>query len=161
MVESPKGLGPEKDCAGKSPLVREGAPQKQDPNCQTVINIWSRAPDGARHQDLVTDWPSVAMWLWLDQSVFRVLGVAPTRAERSSHPTKGTEDFTETSGASNSNSDVVNDCTCKCRRDWPINIFAKSETRVNFLVALRRQHATVYTSAICSTSVDPLGIHVC
>jgi hypothetical protein len=47
------------------PLVREGAPQKQDCNCQTVINIWSWAPDGVRHQDLLTDWPSVAMWLWL------------------------------------------------------------------------------------------------
>jgi hypothetical protein len=46
-------------------LVREGAPQKQDLNCQTVINIWLWAPDGARHQDLVIDWPSVAMWLWL------------------------------------------------------------------------------------------------
>jgi hypothetical protein len=38
------------------PLVREGAPQKQDRNCQTVINIWSWAPDGARHQDLLRDW---------------------------------------------------------------------------------------------------------
>jgi hypothetical protein len=47
------------------PLVREGAPQKQDRNYQTVINIWSWAPDGARHQDLLTDWPSVVMWLWL------------------------------------------------------------------------------------------------
>jgi hypothetical protein len=47
------------------PLVREGAPQKQDRNCQTVINIWSWVLDGARHQDLLTDWPSVAMWLWL------------------------------------------------------------------------------------------------
>jgi hypothetical protein len=47
------------------PLVREGAPQKQDHNCQTVINIWSWAPHGAPHQDLLTDWPSVAMWLWL------------------------------------------------------------------------------------------------
>jgi hypothetical protein len=46
-------------------LVREGAPQKQERNCQTVINIWSWAPDGARHQDLLSDWPSVAMWLWL------------------------------------------------------------------------------------------------
>jgi hypothetical protein len=25
----------------RGPLVREGAPQKQDRNCQTVINIWS------------------------------------------------------------------------------------------------------------------------
>jgi hypothetical protein len=40
------------------PLVREGAPQKQDRNCQTVINIWSWAPDGARHPDLLTDWPT-------------------------------------------------------------------------------------------------------
>jgi hypothetical protein len=34
-------------------LVREGAPQKQGRNCQTVINILSWAPDGARHQDLL------------------------------------------------------------------------------------------------------------
>jgi hypothetical protein len=49
------------------PLVREGASQKQDRNCQTVINtrIWSWAPDGVRHQDLLIDWPSVVMWLWL------------------------------------------------------------------------------------------------
>jgi hypothetical protein len=47
------------------PLVREGTPQKQDRNCQTVINIWSWVPNGARHQDLLIDWPSVAMWLWL------------------------------------------------------------------------------------------------
>jgi hypothetical protein len=37
------------------PLVREGAPQWQDSNCQTVINIWSWAPNGARHQDRLTD----------------------------------------------------------------------------------------------------------
>jgi hypothetical protein len=48
------------------PLVREGAPpKKQNRNSQTVKNIWSWAPDGARHQDLLTDWPSVAIWLWL------------------------------------------------------------------------------------------------
>jgi hypothetical protein len=29
------------------PLIREGAPQEQDRNCHTVINIWSWAPDGA------------------------------------------------------------------------------------------------------------------
>jgi hypothetical protein len=33
------------------PPVREGAPQKEDSNSQTVINIWSWASDGARHQD--------------------------------------------------------------------------------------------------------------
>jgi hypothetical protein len=38
------------------PLVREGAPRKQDRNCQRVTNIWPWAPDGARHQDLLTDW---------------------------------------------------------------------------------------------------------
>jgi hypothetical protein len=50
MVASPTGLRLEEDCTGKGqqhiqkidpPLVREGAPQKQDRNCQTVINIWS------------------------------------------------------------------------------------------------------------------------
>jgi hypothetical protein len=45
------------------PLVREGAPQNQDRNCQRVINTWSCALDGARQQDLTIDWPSVAMWL--------------------------------------------------------------------------------------------------
>jgi hypothetical protein len=29
--------------------------KKQDRNCQTVITIWSWGPDGARHQDLLTD----------------------------------------------------------------------------------------------------------
>jgi hypothetical protein len=36
-------------------LVREGDPQEQDRNCQTAIHIWSCGPDGARHQDLLTD----------------------------------------------------------------------------------------------------------
>jgi hypothetical protein len=48
MVASTKGLGPEKDCVGKTqqhiqrqtrPLVKEGAPQKQDRICQTLIKI--------------------------------------------------------------------------------------------------------------------------
>jgi hypothetical protein len=49
MVGSPKGLGPEKDCAGKgqqqiqktdpSSRQRERTLQKQDRNCQTVIQI--------------------------------------------------------------------------------------------------------------------------
>jgi hypothetical protein len=47
------------------PLVREGVPQKQDRIWQTVINIWSWAPDWSRHQDLLIDWPSVVMWFWL------------------------------------------------------------------------------------------------
>jgi hypothetical protein len=45
------------------PLVRECAPKKQEHNCQTTINTWTWAPNGARHQDLMTDWPTVAMWL--------------------------------------------------------------------------------------------------
>jgi hypothetical protein len=47
-------------CKGQTrPLVREGAPQKQHRNCQTVINILSWVPDGARHLDLLTDWLTV------------------------------------------------------------------------------------------------------
>jgi hypothetical protein len=74
MVTSPKGLGPERGYLARAnsiyerqtrPLVRGGAPQKQDCNCQR-INIWSWAPDRARHQDLLINWPSVAMWLWLE-----------------------------------------------------------------------------------------------
>jgi hypothetical protein len=41
-------------------LSSEKAPHKNDRNCQTVINIWSWAPDGGRHQDLLTDWPTVS-----------------------------------------------------------------------------------------------------
>jgi hypothetical protein len=64
MVASPKGLGREKNALERTsgtykrqirPLVREGAPRKQERNCQTEINIWSWAPDGARYQDLLTD----------------------------------------------------------------------------------------------------------
>jgi hypothetical protein len=50
----------------------EKVPQKQDRNCHTVINIWSWAPDGAWHQDILTDWPSVAMWLWLWLAAIRL-----------------------------------------------------------------------------------------
>jgi hypothetical protein len=64
MVASTKGLGPEIDCAGKGPeaytndtrpLVKEGAPQKQHRNCQTVIISGHEFQMGARHQDLLTD----------------------------------------------------------------------------------------------------------
>jgi hypothetical protein len=50
MVTNPTELGPEKGYLAMAssiykrqirPLVREGAPQKQDRNCQRVINIWS------------------------------------------------------------------------------------------------------------------------
>jgi hypothetical protein len=60
------------------PLVRELAPQGQDSNSQTESNIWSWAPDGARHQDRLTDWLtdwlSVGMWLWFWLDVTLVLG---------------------------------------------------------------------------------------
>jgi hypothetical protein len=46
-------------------LVRGGARYRQNSNFQTVINIWSWAPYGARNQDALTDWSSVVMWLWL------------------------------------------------------------------------------------------------
>jgi hypothetical protein len=43
-------------------LSSERAPhKKQNRNCQKIINIWWRARDGARYQDLLTDWPSVTM----------------------------------------------------------------------------------------------------
>jgi hypothetical protein len=50
MVASTKGLGHEKDCAGKDEQHiqktdqssrQRGTSQKQDRNCQIVINIWS------------------------------------------------------------------------------------------------------------------------
>jgi hypothetical protein len=92
-----------------------------------------------------TDWPTVSrnvnLTLNRDQSV---LSVAPTGAEASSHPTKDRRHFTEISGASDCNSEAVNDCTCECNRDFPINKFAESETRVNLLVVSHRQHATIY-----------------
>jgi hypothetical protein len=52
MVTSPKGLGPENDCAGSnykretSPLARESSPHQQTRNCLTVIKMWSWAPGG-------------------------------------------------------------------------------------------------------------------
>jgi hypothetical protein len=43
----------------------KGAPRKQECKYQRLINIWPRTPDGARHQNLLIDWPSIAVWLWL------------------------------------------------------------------------------------------------
>jgi hypothetical protein len=70
MVVIPKGFGPEKVhwqgpaayTKDTHPLVREDAPRQQDCNCHRVIN-------GARNQDLLIDWSSVAMWLWFDKTV--------------------------------------------------------------------------------------------
>jgi hypothetical protein len=33
------------------PLIREGAPRRQNRNSLTVTKIWFWAPDGASHQD--------------------------------------------------------------------------------------------------------------
>jgi hypothetical protein len=64
--ESLRWQGPAAYAKERPVLSSERAPhKKQDRNCHTVINIWSWAPDGARHQGLLTDCPSVAMWLWL------------------------------------------------------------------------------------------------
>jgi hypothetical protein len=54
------------------PLVRNVAPEKQDRNCQRVINIWSWAPDGAGHQDLLTDWLTVSRNVTLQGTRVRV-----------------------------------------------------------------------------------------
>jgi hypothetical protein len=53
------------DTRQSRPLVREGAPQGQDRSSQNVPNIWSWAPDGARHQDGL-DWLTV--WLGITQA---------------------------------------------------------------------------------------------
>jgi hypothetical protein len=56
-------------------------PQRQNRNCQTVTNIWSWGPDGARHQDRQTDWPSVAMWLRLGLRLRLIGGMRPRTFE--------------------------------------------------------------------------------
>jgi hypothetical protein len=66
-------------CAGRGPAAnllkwteavqvtkkndRPDLSQRGGGGCQTVINIWSWAPDGARRQDGLTDRPSVVTWL--------------------------------------------------------------------------------------------------
>jgi hypothetical protein len=48
------------------PLVRGGALHRQNSKCQPEINILLWDPDGARHQDGLTDWSSVVKWLLLE-----------------------------------------------------------------------------------------------
>jgi hypothetical protein len=56
-------------------LSSERAPHKNKTVTVTqVIIIWSWAPDGARYQDILTDWLTVSRnvtltWLWLDLSL--------------------------------------------------------------------------------------------
>jgi hypothetical protein len=59
------------------PPVREGAPSRQDCNFQHIINIWSLAPDGARHQDSPTDWPSVVTVTLTENPVVQHRSVLP------------------------------------------------------------------------------------
>jgi hypothetical protein len=47
------------------PFVREGAPQKQDRNCQIVIAKYLVMSPRWGSTPRLTDWPSVAMWLWV------------------------------------------------------------------------------------------------
>jgi hypothetical protein len=85
------------------PLVREGAPQNQDCKCRIVINIWSWASDGARHQDLLIDWSSVTMWLdltgvvqWLRLALSKGtnwVGVSPPHLRMETDPVSETSSF--------------------------------------------------------------------
>jgi hypothetical protein len=53
---------------GKSQIwnsqIRSRVPRSSDPRKTTLARA-SSIYNGARHQDLLIDWPSVAMWLWL------------------------------------------------------------------------------------------------
>jgi hypothetical protein len=40
--------------------------QISENNLRTERNIWSQVPEWDRYLDIMTDWPSVVMWLWLD-----------------------------------------------------------------------------------------------
>jgi hypothetical protein len=52
------------------PLVREGAPIEQDCNFHLRKKKFGHGPqEGARYQDLLTDWSSVAIWLGLGLGV--------------------------------------------------------------------------------------------
>jgi hypothetical protein len=56
------------------PLVREGAPQKQDRNCQAVINIWS----------WLTDWLTVSRNVtltWLDLTWLEMQSVSQSLSQ--------------------------------------------------------------------------------
>jgi hypothetical protein len=61
-------------------LSSERAPQKKtrqqisENNLRTDSNIWSQVPEWARYLDIMTDWPSVVMWLWL---LLKLRGLSP------------------------------------------------------------------------------------
>jgi hypothetical protein len=66
-------------------LSSERAPHGNKNVTVRQINIWSRASDGARYQDLLTDWPSVAVWLWLWR--YQVKQISRVGSEESSFGT--------------------------------------------------------------------------
>jgi hypothetical protein len=41
--------------------------QISENNIRTESNIWSQVPEWARYLDIITDWPRVVIWLWLDR----------------------------------------------------------------------------------------------
>jgi hypothetical protein len=53
----------DRDKGQTRPLVREGAPHRQNYHGLTVTKIWAWTPEEAWHQERLADWPSVVMWL--------------------------------------------------------------------------------------------------
>jgi hypothetical protein len=50
------------------PSRQRGRPPQEDKDSNSLhakLKIWSWAPEGARHQDRLADWPSAVTWLWL------------------------------------------------------------------------------------------------
>jgi hypothetical protein len=43
---------------------QRGRPQMTRQKLKKKTDLWSKVPDWARHQDLLTDWLSVVMWRW-------------------------------------------------------------------------------------------------
>jgi hypothetical protein len=87
-------------------LVREETSQKQDRNCQTVINIWTWAPNGARHQDLLTDWLTVSRNVTLTLTE-RVQKCRSEDRIRQQTEERNTREFQKARGA-------------RCRQQWGI-----------------------------------------
>jgi hypothetical protein len=46
-------------------VLRHSDPTSRQRGRHTVTNIWSWEPEGAGHEDILTDRPSVVTWLWL------------------------------------------------------------------------------------------------
>jgi hypothetical protein len=65
LMTTPYGLIWDPTQEGQVPVFispRNSVAQKKESNCQSKqCKIWSPAPNGARHQDELADWPSVAI----------------------------------------------------------------------------------------------------